>query len=354
MKKIVTVLAVMICATVVLTGCGKKENTDDASGKVVLENDYITIGEYKGLNYTPEDIAITEEDYNNELAAVLESYGTTRKVTDRGVQEGDTIVLDFEGSFQGEAMDAATAVDYELEVGNSGFIPGFDEALIDRKIGKEFEFTVKFPDPYENDTKLSGQDVTFKCTVKSIEELVAAQLTDEFVKENFDEPDVNSFKDSLKESLIDAAKEKATNTDKEAVWSQVIASASVKQYPEDKMTAYKEEITTYYKSMADYYGMEFADFLSSQMSMDEETFNQQAQAYAESLCMEDLVVNLISETENLALTDEDMAAGYARFEEDYGMAEEEVNEYFGTEDAFRTELLYEKVVNFVLENAVSA
>ena len=196
MKKVCVLVLTLAMAVMLLSGCGAKPsnnaNQNDGSqaetiapGNVeaVAENDYVSIGQYKGISYNAIKTEVTAEMVEDEVQYLLGLYAESAEADHDVVKEGDNIVFDFSGSLNGEKFDGGTATDYTLEnVGNGGFIPGFEENLIGHKVGETYAFNVTFPDPYQNNPNLSGKETTFEITIKKIlGEDVVPELTDDFV-----------------------------------------------------------------------------------------------------------------------------------------------------------------------------
>lgn len=350
-------LAFLLCLALTMTACSKKD--DDTSqtggGEVVLENEYVSVGQYKGVSYTAESSEVTDEIYESELEAILEDYADTKESDRKTVEMGDYIIFDFAGTHNGEAMENGSATDAVLEsVGEGGYIEGFEDNLVGAEVGKTFSFDITFPDPYSNDPSMSGEEATFEITVKGIYEKKVPKLDEDFVtnvQEYFPEAKtVEEFETALRADLEDYYKTQADDANKSSIWDTITATVVQKKVNEEALDQYKQEFRTYYESLAEYNSMEFADFLSSNLNVTEEEFEAEAAKYAESLSTEDEVVRLIADAEQIVVSEEDLTESYEKFETEYGMDQEAVIEYFGTEENFKRELLYEKVLDYVYEN----
>ena len=128
----------------------------------------VTLGEYKGVEVPKTEIQVTEEEIQAEVDKERENNSRTIDVDDRGVEKGDLIKLDFDGSVDGVPFQGGKAEDYPLTVGSGSFIPGFEDQLIGAKIGEEMEVKVTFPEDYHAED-LKGKEAVFKCTVKAIQ-----------------------------------------------------------------------------------------------------------------------------------------------------------------------------------------
>ena len=156
----------------------------------------VKLGEYKGLTAEKAEVAISDEDIDNELKPFINR--ATRMVTvERAAENGDTVVIDFEGFLDGKPFDGGKAEGHSLELGSGSFIPGFEEQLVGTKAGDEKELNVTFPEDYGNED-LNGKEAVFETTLNYIKESVTPELTDDWVKENLGESMSLNSVDELK------------------------------------------------------------------------------------------------------------------------------------------------------------
>ena len=137
------------------------------------------LGQYKGLEVPRREVQVTDEQIDAQLAMLQERMASLKPVEDRGVKQGDFVLMDLEGSSEGEPIEGATASDYMTEVGRGNLIPGFEEALEGMQGDEEKTFDVTFPDDYHAE-ELQGKPATFKVKVKEIKEKVVPELDDAF------------------------------------------------------------------------------------------------------------------------------------------------------------------------------
>jgi trigger factor len=140
---------------------------------------------YTGLELQKEDKAVTDRDVDVRLEELRNMYSSLKDVeADRAVQEGDFLLIDFEGKLGGESRKELTETGFRIEVGSKRLVPGFEDSLIGLKQGESKGFTVKFPDDYPV-KEFAGKDIVFHATVKDIKVKVLPELDENFVK-NFE------------------------------------------------------------------------------------------------------------------------------------------------------------------------
>ena len=142
----------------------------------------VTLGEYKGLEVDAVSVEVTPEEVEEKIKEEAEKNARTITVEDRGVQDGDDVILDFEGFVAGEAFEGGKGENYPLTIGSGSFIPGFEEQLIGAEAEKELEVNVTFPEDYHAE-ELKGKEAVFKCTIHEIKTKEIPEIDDEFASE---------------------------------------------------------------------------------------------------------------------------------------------------------------------------
>jgi len=137
------------------------------------------LGEYKGLEVPERVLEVVEEQIDAQLAMLQERLAKLEPVEDRAVQSGDFVLMDLEGSQDGELIEGAQGTDQMFEIGRGNLVPGFEEALVGVGRGEETTFDVTFPEDYQAED-LAGQPATFKVNVKEIKTKVVPELDDAF------------------------------------------------------------------------------------------------------------------------------------------------------------------------------
>ena len=347
----------------VFTACG-----DPYDG--INFDDYIKVGNYKGLEVNPYSTKVTDKEVNAAIKENRENAATTEFKETGTVKKGDTVKIDFVGKINGKKFDGGTGEDQSLTIGSGQFIDGFETGLIGVKVGDSKTLKLKFPKDY-NDSSVAGKDVTFDVTVKSKQVRTVPELDEDFVKSQMkaakvkDVKTVADYKDYIKKQLEKQKTKDGIAEQKSYLWSQVVSSSSIKtdkkgkeQYPKELVDAQVETITTQYEDYAKQNNMKLKDFLQQQMGMDEKTFKKQVKAYAQSMVKENLIVYYIADKEKIEVSDKE----YDKFIKDqlaqYGYTEEQYEEQTGKsyeeangEDNIRTQVYKDKVQDFMLDNA---
>ena len=178
---IVSGICLMAASTVGLAGCKSFSGTDTSTQELDARDyqsfmehtadvykEYVTLGNYKDLEITAVDRSdeeATDTDVDEVIQELLSKSTTTDDVTEGGTtQDGDSIVLNYSGSIDGQAFDGGTAEDQTYTVGSGKFISDLDKGLVGLEANKEYDIPVKFPDDYSSED-LKGKDAVFKVKV---------------------------------------------------------------------------------------------------------------------------------------------------------------------------------------------
>ena len=200
MNRLVKVLAAMMALLLCLglTACAGKQGNGDAAVNYSLglttdgrfegiaAKDYVTLGQYTSLTYPEEVTSVKEEDIQTRIDSIMSSHTYTNEVTDRAVQDGDTLNIDYVGKVDGVAFEGGSTDGNgtQVTIGVTSYIDDFLEQLIGHQPGETFDIEVTFPDPYQNNPDLAGKDAVFTVTINHIVETYTYELTDDFVVDN--------------------------------------------------------------------------------------------------------------------------------------------------------------------------
>ncbi len=367
-RKLVVMLA--LGASIALYGCGttKTDSTTKAQSETTAQNsseqkeaesttaapdfekkykygDYITLGNYKGVEYEKQDTTVTDKEVEENITETLEAAAEFQEdKTKKKVKNGDTVNVDYVGKVDKKEFDGGSAQGYDLEIGSGTFIDGFEEQIVDMNVGEEKTIKVTFPKDYQSED-LAGKEAEFDVKVNYIGKKVVPELTDEYVKENLEAKSVKEYKETLKKDLEENKKENAQATIQGTVWTKVVENAKEnKGFPEDMVTYQKEQLEAQYSSYAEMYGMKVDDFIKSMTGM---TLEECAKDSVKRM----MVANLIIEKEKITLSDkeykerlEDLAAEYQ-----YESAEE--FEKANGKEMIKEYILNERLLDYLVTNA---
>ena len=306
----------------------------------------VTLGEYKGLSAEKEEVKVVAADVNERLKN-LQDRNTRLVSVEREAQNGDTVVIDFEGFLDGVAFEGGKGENYSLELGSSSFVPGFEEQLVGLKAGEEKDLDITFPEQYT--PELAGKAVVFKVKVHEVKGKEVPELDDEFAK------DVSEF-DTLKELKADLKKkiteerQKAADSAFEDKLMEMVAENLVAEIPDAMIETQAHQFIDNFKMQLAQSGIPYEQY--QQMTGNtEEKMLEEAKDPALRQVKVDLAIAAIIKAENIEISDEEVEAEYNRLAEMYGMEVEMVKKYL-TDDQIKDQLCTQKAVSVVADNAV--
>ena len=173
---------------------------------VVTLKPEVKLGDYKGLEVTRQETAVTDEEIEEQLKDSQKAFAELVVKEDGEVENGDTVKLDFEGFVDGEAFEGGKAENYDLEIGSGSFIPGFEEQMVGMKHGEEKDVEFTFPEEYHA-AELAGKPAVFKVKVHEIKAKEIPELDDELAKEIDEEVEsLDELRTKLKEKTAEEKK----------------------------------------------------------------------------------------------------------------------------------------------------
>ena len=283
----------------------------------------ITVTEYKGLTATKDAVEITDEAVDAEIESVRKRNARTIDVTDRAVENGDNVIFDFDGYVDGVAFEGGKAEKHDLLIGSGNFIPGFEDQIIGKNIGENFDVVVTFPEDYHA-AELAGKEAVFKCLIHEIKKSEMPEFDDEFVKDVSEFDTVDEYKASVKANLT----EKAEKAEDAKVDDQLIKAITEKiegEIPEVMFENEAENCIRDYENRLRYQGMDLETFMKY-TGQTIETLKTQFRPQAEQNVKTRLALEYIAKAENLTATEEDIATEYQKIADAYGIDVEKVKE----------------------------
>ena len=315
---------------------------------VITVEPEVEIKDYKGIEYTPTSLEVTDEDIDEEIKKVQKRNSRLVTVEDREAQNEDIAVIDFKGILDGEAFEGGSAENYSLTLGSGAFIPGFEEQVVGHKAGEEFTIDVTFPEDYQAD-ELKGKAVQFEIKLHEIKTHELPEVDDEFVKDVSEFETVDEYKADLKTKLEESKKTNADNS-KEQQIAEKLTELLEAEIPE-----------AMYDNQLDHIIDEFAMNLRSQgidlntymqyTGLTEDKLRETYYDRAETQVKLRLALKKIAELEGLKASDEDVEAKYNELAETYKVDVSRVKAAFDKKD-IAGDIETERAMNFVKENAV--
>lgn len=265
----------------------------------------VKLGEYKGITFKKVEYNVKEADVKEELKRLQERNSRTVDVTDRAVESGDTVTIDYSGSVDGVKFEGGTAEKQPLTIGSNTFIPGFEDQIIGMKIGEERDITVKFPEDYHAEN-LKGKDSVFHIVLHEIKAKELPELTDEFIKDAVGAESLDAYKKEIKERLKKQNKDRAEREIEDEIVKKVTANAEV-VIPEALIDNQIDQMVNEMSYRLSYQGLKLEDYLKY-VGKTMEEYRKGYYDQAKDLVKSQLVIGKIIEEEKIDATEDDVTA----------------------------------------------
>ncbi|WP_047985011.1 trigger factor [Ornithinibacillus californiensis] len=310
----------------------------------------VKLGEYKGLEVEELDATVTDEDVDAELQQLRERHAELVVKEQGTVENGDTVVMDFEGFLGEEAFEGGKGENHSLEIGSGQFIPGFEEQLVGKEAGVETEIKVTFPEDYHAED-LAGKEATFKVTVHEIKSKELPELDDEFAKDVDDEVEtLEALKTKKREELESEKKQSAENAKREELINKASDNAEV-EVPEVMVQSELDRMMREFEQRLQMQGMTL-DLYYQFSGQDENALKEQMREDAGKRVKTNLTLEAIVKAENLEVTDEDVKAELENMASMYGVDTEQLTQMLGgNTEAIKEDLLFRKAIDFLVDNS---
>ena len=314
---------------------------------VIVEPE-IEIKDYKGIEVEKLSTEVTEEMIDEEINSVRERNSRMVTVEDRAAQNGDTVVIDFEGFCDGEAFDGGKAEEYNLELGSGNFIPGFEEQIVGHNTGDEFTIDVKFPEEYQAEN-LKGKDAQFKIKLHEIKVKELPEVDDDFVKDVSEKDTVAEYREELKETVAKRL-ESASERDLDDKLTNAVIEKVEGEIPSQMIDREAQNMIQEMDMRLRQQGMDFDTYMKY-TGMNADSVLEMYKPEAERRVKMRLALEKIAELEKIEPTEEDIEAEYGRMAEAYKMEADKVKEIIPAE-SLKEDLGVQLAMKLVKDNAV--
>jgi trigger factor len=328
------------------------ENTDVSK--------YVKVGQYKGVSVLLNTPEITDDDIQQRINQALAASKYEQEITGRPVEAGDFVRFDYTATVDGAADPNFKGTDTAVQIGANAFhaqLGDIESAFIGHSTGDTFTVNGTFPENYsnvqiENSEAYSGKSIVFEITLKKIYDLVLPELTDEFVQSiSSTSTTVEQYKEEIRAQLAEEVMQTSEQQKLYGSWAAVMETVEVIEYPKAALDDAVKEIENSYNKLANSTAMSLETYVTQQLKMTMEQFNEQVQTYAKNTVKEQLVLYYIAQKENLSVTDEEYESAIADYCAKYNYeSPEEFEEFYGSE-LIRQSMLWDKVIKLIIENA---
>ena len=317
---------------------------------VVAVKPEVTLGEYKGVEVQKTKSEVTEEDIETEIKRAREKNSRLITVEDRGIEDGDQVTIDFDGSVDGKRFEGGKAEDYPLTIGSHTFIDNFEEQLIGKTTGEECEVNVTFPAEYHVE-ELKNKPAVFKVKVKEIQRKELPEANDDFASEVSDFDTMEEYKKDLTEKLQAEKIEAAKTADEDKVVAKVIENATM-EIPDQMVEEQVNGMVNDYARRLESQGISFKQYVEI-TGMTAEKIGEQMKPQAIKRIQTRLGLEAVVKAENIQADDAAVEEQFDKMAEDFKMDKEQIKGMFGEEQIaqLKEDLAVQKAIDFLVAEA---
>lgn len=305
------------------------------------------VKKYKGLTAEKEKVSVKKSEVKDAVNAALERDAKMVTVDTRAAKKGDTAVIDFEGFMDGKAFDGGKGENHNLELGSGQFIDGFEDQIVGKKTGDEFDVNVTFPEGYGAE-ELAGKPAVFKVKLNKIMKKELPKYDDEFVKDVSEFDTIAEYEKNLEEEIKTRKEAEADRVFESGIMEKLIENTEV-EIPEAMIEREIDNQINEYNYRLQMQGMSL-DMYMQYTGMDMATLRQSYKEGAEKQVKLRLALEKIIELEKIEISDEDVETELKTYADSYGMKLEEVKKYVPVEDV-KADLGCRKAMDIVKDNA---
>ena len=308
----------------------------------------VEVKDYKGIEVEKVVNPVTDEDINKQLDALREKNVTVETVDDRAAENGDDVVIDFEGFKDDVAFEGGKAEDFTLSLGSGQFIPGFEDQIVGHNAGEDFDINVTFPDEYQV-KELAGAPAEFKIKLKSISKKVMPELDDDMVKDSTEFDTVDEYKADVKKKLEEANEKHADSEVEAKIFDKVIENMTA-EIPQVMFDNRVNEMIGELEQRLAPQGIS----LDLYMQYTGQTIDTVKKAYAEQAEKQvklRLALEKIAKLENIEVTEDELKAEFDKLAEAYKLDVDQIKQFIHDDD-LKKDIAVGKAVDLIKDAAV--
>ena len=309
----------------------------------------VKLGDYKGMLVPKQDTEVSDADVDAELENKRQQQAELVLKEDEPAANGDTVVIDYVGTVDGEKFDGGSADNYSLELGSGSFIPGFEDQLVGHKADEDVDVKVTFPEDYHA-KNLAGKEAVFNVKIHDVKEKQLPELDDEFAKDVDEDVDtLDALKDKTKKQLQEQKEEAAKSAIEDAAIEAAVKNAEIEDIPQAMLDQDTDRQVQQYLAGMQQQGinpqMYFQITGTSQDDLKKQFAND-----ADKRVKTNLVLEAIVKDADLKASDDDIKKEISDLAKQFGMEEDAVEKSL-TKDMLAHDIEIKKAVDLVADSA---
>ena len=311
----------------------------------------ITLADYRGIAVEKQPVVVTDDEVERSLQALRKRAAVLEPVTDRGIQAGDVVTMDYVGTIDGEPFEGGTATGHSTEVTSEKFVPGFAEQLYGAKPGDKRTVKVTFPDGYHAES-LAGKEAIFDVTIHDVRHPQLPDVDEALVKQVSDHETVDALRADIRKRLVAVGEAQA----REAMQKQMIAALLARHdFPLPVVLVDREvdSLLADAKSYMQSIGRAWSEYLAAK-GVDERGLSAEYRTEAERRVKTALILEEIARAEGINVTTQDLESELEHLARSYGRSREAMIDVVRRNTGFEPlidSVRKQKTIEFLLQQA---
>ena len=309
----------------------------------------VKLGDYKGMSVSKQDTEVSDADVDAELENKRQQQAELVLKEDEPAAKGDTVVIDYVGTIDGEKFDGGSADNYSLELGSGSFIPGFEDQLIGHKADEDVDVKVTFPEDYHA-KNLAGKEAVFNVKIHEVKEKQLPDLDDEFAKDVDEDVDtLDELKEKTKKQLQEQKEDAAKSAIEDEAIEAAVNNAEIAVIPQAMLDQDTDRQVQQYLAGMQQQGINPQMYFQITGSS-EDDLKKQFASDADKRVKTNLVLEAIVKDADLTASDDDIKKEISDLAKQFGMEEDAVEKSL-TKDMLAHDIEIKKAVDLVADSA---
>ena len=328
-----------------------EKGTDFIFTATVAIEPEVTLGDYKGIEVEKKEAEVSEEEITAEIDKAREANSRLITIEDRATEDGDTVIIDFDGYVDGKQFEGGYAEDYTLVLGSHSFIDNFEDQLVGKNLGEDVEVNVTFPEEYHVD-ELKGKPALFKVKIKEIQKKELPELDDDFAQDVSDFDTLDEYKADVEKKILENKENQIKREQEDQIIEKIIEKAQM-EIPQQMITAQTRQMTQEFAQRLQSQGLSLEQYMQF-TGLTPQKMMEDLEPQALKRIQSRLVLEAVVAAENIEASDEEIDKELENMASMYQMEIDKLKELIGDDEKKQIgmDLAVQKAVEFVVKEAV--
>ena len=311
----------------------------------------VTLGDYKGIEVEKKEAEVSEEEITAEIDKAREANSRLITIEDRATEDGDTVIIDFDGYVDGKQFEGGYAEDYTLVLGSHSFIDNFEDQLVGKNLGEDVEVNVTFPEEYHVD-ELKGKPALFKVKIKEIQKKELPELDDDFAQDVSDFDTLDEYKADVEKKILENKENQIKREQEDQIIEKIIENAQM-EIPQQMIAAQTRQMTQEVAQRLQSQGLSLEQYMQF-TGLTPQKMMEDLEPQALKRIQSRLVLEAVVAAENIEASDEEIDKELENMASMYQMEIDKLKELIGDDEKKQIgmDLAVQKAVEFVVKEAV--